>query len=85
MNNNSKRDMNLFSRECVTRYTKQDFSKGPVHLLNSENIAISLHFLNHKINFWIVVFRVQLGLTCVRQMCDRVFRSKTCINKQSES
>ena len=51
MNNNSKRDMNLFSSECVTRYTKQDFSKGLVHLLNSENIAISLHFLNHKINF----------------------------------
>ena len=87
MKNNSKRDMNLFSRECVTRYTKQDFSKGPVYLLNSENIAISLNFLNHKINFWIVVqvFRVQLGLTCVPQMCDRVFWSKTCISDQSES
>ena len=77
MNNNSKRDMNFFSRKCVTRYTKQDFSKQPLYLLNSENIAISLNFLNHRINFWIVVqvFRVQLGLTCVRQMCDHVFWS----------
>ena len=42
MNNNSKRDMNFFSRERVTRYTKQNISKRPLHLLNSENIAISL-------------------------------------------
>ena len=87
MNNNLKRDMNLFSCKCVTRYTKQDCSKGPVYVLNSENIAISLNFVNPKINFWIVVrvFHVQLGLTCVPQMCNRVFRSKTCISEQSES
>ena len=43
MNNNSKRDMNFFSGEHVTRYTTEDFSKRPLHLLMSENIAITLN------------------------------------------
>ena len=43
-------------------------------------------FLNHWINFWIVVrvFCAQLGLICVQKCkCDRVFRSKTSMSNAS--
>ena len=67
MNNNSKREINFFSRWRVKRRT---FTPR-----NSENMPISLNqffcpFRNHWRNFWIVVrvFRAQLGLLCVRQI-----------------
>ena len=86
MNNNSKRDMNFFSLERVTRYPKQDFSKRPLELWKYRNFTkpVSCPFLNNWINFWIVVrvFRAQLGLIFVRQM--QVCLSVKDIDEQSE-
>ena len=70
MNNNSKRDMNFFPRERVTRYTKQDFTT-PFELWKYRNFTkpVFCPFRNHWLNFWIMVrgFRAQLDLICVRQ------------------
>ena len=64
MNNNSKCDMNLFSCECVTRYTNQDCSKGPVYLLNSVSFGqrhalvskASLHNFNSRSDGFDAIF-----------------------------
>jgi len=70
MNNNSKREINFFSRWRVTRYRKA--TSTPLQLWKYANFTkpVFCLFLNHWINFWIVVrvFRVQLGLICVRQI-----------------
>ena len=71
MNNNSKREINFFSRWRVTRYPKATFT--PLELGKYADFTKPVFFCsfcNHWRNFWIVVrvSRAQLGLICVRQI-----------------
>ena len=71
MNNNSKREINFFSRWRVTRYPKATFTS--LELGNYADFTKPVFFCpfrNHWRNFWIVVrvFRAQLDLNCVRQI-----------------
>ena len=70
MNNNSKREINFFSRWRVTRYPKATFTPLELGKYADCTKPVFCPFLNHWINFWIVmrVFRAHLGLICVRQI-----------------
>jgi len=78
MNNNSKREINFFSRWRVTRYPEA--TSTPLELWKYANFTkpVFCPFLNHWINFWTVVrvSRAKLGLICLRQI-QVIFRFKT--------
>ena len=70
MINNSEREINLFSRWRVTRYSKATFTPLELGKYADFTKQVFSPFRNHWINFWIVVrvVRAQLGLICVRQI-----------------
>ena len=74
MNNNSKCDINFFSHWRVTRHPKAPST--PLELWKYANF----------LSFWIVVrvFRVQLGLICVRQIQVWPYLSVSDIDEQCE-
>jgi len=78
MNNNSKREINFFSRWRVTRYPEA--TSTPLELWKYANFTkpVFCPFLNHWINFWTVVrvSRAKLGLICLRQI-QVIFQFKT--------
>ena len=86
MNNNSKREINFFSRWRVTRYPKE--TSTPLELWKYANFTkpVFCPFLNHWIIFWIVVrvFSAQLSLICVRQIQMWLYLSVQDIDEQCE-
>ena len=68
MNNNSKREINFFSRWRVSRYPKATFTPLELGKYADFTKPVFCPFRNHWRNFWIVVrvFRAQLGLICVQ-------------------
>ena len=87
ISNNSEREINFFSRWCVTCYPKA--TSTPLELWKYANFTkpVFCPFLNHWINFWIVVrvFRAQLGLIIVsdKSKCDPIFGFKTSMSNAS--
>ena len=86
MNNNSKREINFFSRWHVARYPKATSTALELWKYADFFKPVLCPFLNHLINFWIVmrVFRAQLGLICVRQIQVWPYLLVQAIDEQCE-
>ena len=69
MNNNSKRDLTYFHAD-TWHATQSDLYSLELGKYGDFTKPVFCPFLNHWINFWIVlrVFRAQLGLIFVRQI-----------------